>query len=126
MNVSVFTVSSTELEVTWTEVPAIHRNGIITRYEILYEPLNTFEGLIGFNNVTVLHPGLIDTLTGLEEDVEYNVSIRAYTVVGPGPYSGPVSNRTLQDGKSESTYLPYETIMVKSMSYCVIGILAHM
>ena len=99
MNVSVFTASSTELRVTWNEVDPIDQNGIITQYEILYEPLNTFGGLIGPNSVTVLHPILIHTLTGLEQDIEYNVSIRAYTVVGPGPYSEPVRGGTLQDGK---------------------------
>ena len=26
-------------------------------------------------------------LSGLEEFVEYNISVRAYTSVGPGPYS---------------------------------------
>ena len=27
------------------------------------------------------------TLTGLQEFVEYNISVRAYTSVGPGPFS---------------------------------------
>ena len=36
--------------------------------------------------------------TDLEEFVNYNISVRAYTSVGPGPYSDPVTARTLEDG----------------------------
>ena len=38
-------------------------------------------------------------LTELEEYVEYNISVRAYTSVGPGPYSEEVTERTDEDGK---------------------------
>ena len=37
-------------------------------------------------------------ITGLEEDVRYNITVRAYTSVGPGPHSDPVSETTLEDG----------------------------
>ena len=38
-------------------------------------------------------------LTGLEEYVEYNITVRAYTSVGPGPYSDPpITERTMEDG----------------------------
>ena len=40
------------------------------------------------------------TLTGLQEFTEYNISVRAYTSVGPGPYSEEVTNRTFEDGES--------------------------
>ena len=47
------------------------------------------------------------TLTGLEEYVEYTVTVRAYTAAGVGPYSTlSASSRTDQDGKFiNSTYL---------------------
>ena len=35
-------------------------------------------------------------LEGLEEYVEYSVRIRAYTSVGPGPFSVALANRTLE------------------------------
>ena len=38
-------------------------------------------------------------LGGLQEYVEYNISVRAYTIVGPGPFSPAVNNRTFEDGK---------------------------
>ncbi len=39
-------------------------------------------------------------LTGLEENLEYNVSVRAYTSVGPGPYSPEDMEITFEDGRS--------------------------
>ena len=38
-------------------------------------------------------------LTDLEEDVEYSIRVRAYTSVGPGPFSAVVMNRTFEDGR---------------------------
>ena len=90
-------MSPTEIEVSWEEVPAIDENGVITMYEIQFVPLETFEGQISANTTTISQ--LNTTLTGLQEYVEYNISVRAYTSVGPGPYSDLVVNRTLEDGK---------------------------
>ena len=39
-------------------------------------------------------------LGGLQEYVEYNISVRAYTSVGPGPFSPTGNNQTFEDGKS--------------------------
>ena len=106
-------VSSTEIEVSWEEVPAINENGVITIYEVLYTPLMTFGGQIATDsvNTTVLNitltgtaivtaPATTTNLTGLQEYVEYSISVRAYTSVGPGPYSDPLTRRTLEDGKA--------------------------
>ena len=38
-------------------------------------------------------------LGGLQEYVEYNITVGAYTIVGPGPFSPGVNNRTFEDGK---------------------------
>ena len=40
-------------------------------------------------------------LTGLEEYVEYNISVRAYTRAGSGPHSDPVTKMTDMDSKGE-------------------------
>ena len=37
-------------------------------------------------------------LGGLQEYVEYNIIVRAYTIVGPGPFSPAVNNRTAENG----------------------------
>ncbi len=39
------------------------------------------------------------TLKMLEEYVEYNISVRAYTSVGAGPFSVGIVNQTLEAGK---------------------------
>ena len=98
-NVSATALSSTEIEVSWEEVPYCDRNGMIT-YEIRYEPLETFEELI-YTNTTNIYTAMLNiTLTGLEEYVEYDITVRAYTSEGPGPYSDPpVTERTLENGK---------------------------
>ena len=97
VNIVISAVSSTEIEVLWEEVPAINENGVITVYEVLYTPLMTFEGQISANTTNTSQ--LNSTLTGLQEYVEYSISVRAYTSVGPGPYSDGVVERTFEDGK---------------------------
>ena len=37
-------------------------------------------------------------LISLEEYVEYDVTVKAHTVIGAGPYSTAVTSRTLEDG----------------------------
>ena len=74
----------------WTEVPKIDQNGVITQYEVMV-------ATIAF--VTINTTKMSVTLMDLEEYVEYNISVRAYTSVGPGPYSVGILGRTLQDGK---------------------------
>ena len=95
-DVTATTVSSTEILVSWDVVPAIDQNGIIILYEVQYEPLMTFGQLMTMamstSNTSIV-------LGGLQEYVEYNISVRAYTSVGPGPFSPGVNNRTFEDGK---------------------------
>ena len=68
-------------------------------YEILFIPLETFDGQISADTVNTSDGSvLMMVLAGLEEYVEYNISVRAYTSSGPGPYSDPVTERTLEDG----------------------------
>ena len=88
-------LSSTEIQVNWTEVPGRDQNGIITQYEVMYEPLMTFGVL---NTTTVNTTNLSIILISLEEYVDYNISVRAYTSVGPGPFSEGIVRRTLEDG----------------------------
>ena len=89
-------ISSTEIMVTWEEVLPIDQNGIITIYEVQYEPLQFLESL---STLVTNTNDMAVNLTNLQEYVEYSVSVRAYTIVGPGPYSDPVTERTLEDRK---------------------------
>ena len=96
-NVEPTTISSTEILVSWDEVPAIDQNGIILRYEVQYEPLMTFSGQLTTMAMNTSNTSIV--LGGLQEYVEYNITVRAYTSVGPGPFSPGVDNRTFEDGK---------------------------
>ena len=91
-------LSSTEIQVNWTEIPEMEQNGIITEYEVMYEPLMTFGGVLTTTTVNTIATNMFITLTGLQEYVVYNISVRAYTRVGPGPYSVEIVRRTLEDG----------------------------
>ena len=94
-NVQATAISSTEIMVTWDEVPGLDQNGIIIDYEVQIEPLDfpadIMTNLLNTTNLSIC-------VTGLEEYVNYNINVRAYTSVGPGPYSDPVTARTLEDG----------------------------
>ena len=79
----------------WAEVPTIDENGVIVNYEVQVEPLDFTDVLtIIYVNTTTLSTVVSD----LQEFVRYNFSVRAYTSVGPGPFSPPVTERTLEDG----------------------------
>ena len=85
------------ISVTWKEIPSIDENGIITTYEILYEDNMTSERI----NTTNLSLIIVE----LKEFTHYNISVRAYTGVGPGPYSVPITNQTEEDGKFTIAWL---------------------
>ena len=90
-------LSSTEIRVCWDQVPTINRNGEITMYEVQYDPLQTFDGQISTETANTSF--MCTNLTGLEEYVEYSISVRAYTSKGPGPYSDSVTERTDTESK---------------------------
>ena len=96
-NVQALTSSSTAILVIWDSVPGIDRNGIITQYEVEFNQ-STFSEISTSNLTTTNGSQLMVKLEGLEEYVEYSVQVRAYTSVGPGPFSVAIMNTTLEDG----------------------------
>ncbi len=56
-------------------------------YEVLYQPLETFDGAIGTLAVNVSSTEMMLVLRKLEESVSYIIVVRAYTSTGAGPYS---------------------------------------
>lgn len=105
LNVMSQVLSSTSISVAWDEITPVDVNGIFTTYEVLFVPLDTFSERIGpemDNTTNTLY--LID---GLEEYVNYNISVRAYTRVGSGPYSVPITNQTFEDSKLQCTYIHF-------------------
>jgi len=97
-NVKALTTSSTVILVIWDPVPDVDQNGIITQYEVEFNQSTVNE--ISTSNLTTTNgTQLMVEIEGLEEYIEYFVRVRAYTSVGPGPFTLSVMNRTLEDGK---------------------------
>ena len=85
--------------VSWGPVPLIDQNGIITEYEVMYEPLETFNGSIETQTANVSGSDMTITLMELEEFVNYSISVRAYTSVGAGPYGSEGFAMTNESGE---------------------------
>ncbi len=109
-------ISSTSVMVTWDMVPPIDQNGDITMYEVLYQPLETFSNTL--QSLTVNTPVTV-ILTNLQEYVEYNISVRAYTSEGEGPCSTDIIERTFEDGKLTFGTSRYTTLGSVSQERCV-------
>ena len=100
-------VSPTEVEVAWLEVDQIHRNGIITVYEVDYQPMNDF-GSEGVSRVNTTNTIIV--LTDLHESIQYNITVRAFTSVGPGPFSSSVASVTHEAGMLHYLITRYDAV----------------
>ena len=83
--------------VTWEDIPLIDQNGVIIIYEVLYESLETLRGSVSEQKLNTTN--FFATLVDLEEFVNYSISIRGYTIVGPGIYSVPIIVMTSEASK---------------------------
>ena len=81
-------ISPTEIETSWNEVDPIYQNGIIILYEVDYQPAQMFNGSMTVDVVNTTNTTIV--LTDLHESVQYNITVRAYTNIGPGPFSSHV------------------------------------
>lgn len=97
-NITTSPQSSTEIHVSWSAVPSLDQNGVITLYEVQYEPLVTFDGALATSTSNTMSMSLV--LYDLQEYVTYSISVRAYTSAGPGVYSQPIIEQTLEDGEA--------------------------
>ena len=92
------TLSETEMLVVWTEVA--DSSDAAVNFYTLEVCQSTFPEAQLPASFLAQTPGDQTELLleGLEEYVQYSVRVRAETDSGPGPYSAPVSNTTLQAG----------------------------
>ena len=97
-NPSSTTLNATAIQVQWEEVPEIDQNGKIIYYEVQVD-LSQFQN-VRFENASGSE--LLIVIGELEEFVEYSFTIRAYTIVGPGPYSDVTSNKTDEAGEENA------------------------
>ena len=93
-SVTAFVLTTSSVTVAWEEVPATQLNGILATYEVRFQPTGQMGGATVLQNSTEQNT----IVTGLNGNVNYSVSVRAYTAVGPGPYSDPAVPITTQPG----------------------------
>ena len=96
-NVEAMATSPTAILVTWEPVSEINRNGNITHYEVEFNQ-SRLSDIAMSNSSETEGPVLMLLLANLQEDVEYQIRVRAHTSVGPGPYSTAVLSTTFEDG----------------------------
>ena len=88
---TVIDVGSTFIELRWDALSPSEQNGVLRQYRVLVMEVETgrnhsLSTTSSYTSVTNLHPFY-----------SYNVTVAAVTV-SIGPYSPPISVRTLQDG----------------------------
>ncbi|XP_058279999.1 receptor-type tyrosine-protein phosphatase delta isoform X10 [Hirundo rustica] len=84
--------TSTSVQLTWQMPLLAERNGVITKYTVLYRDINVAYQPV---ELPVVPADTTMTLSGLKPDTTYDVKVRAHTSKGPGPYSPSVQFRTL-------------------------------
>ena len=106
LNIIATTINSSKINVSWETFPQIDHNGVLTEYEVQY---NQSVAVISHPpTATEIVPANTTSLvlTGLGALLNYTVTVRAFTIVGPGgPYS-PDSATAETDPDSKSYCTP--------------------
>ena len=87
-NVTLTTISSTRILVTWEEPPLADKNGVVTSYDISISPSDG-------QHIQVEASLRTYTFRNLNHLTDYSVRVRARTLPGPGPYCDPVTVTTM-------------------------------
>ncbi|XP_022810231.1 receptor-type tyrosine-protein phosphatase F-like [Stylophora pistillata] len=85
-------VNKTTFNISWTTLPREQSNGDVILYNVKVELLSrgTRQKRASVSSKTVNTTNTFILLSGLLLCSQYQVSVRAYTKIGPGPYSPPV------------------------------------
>ena len=92
-------ISPRTINTTWEPPPLYHLGGVITSYTLTYRGMERDTSL-KTKILTVLNGSIYITpaLTDLEEDTHYEISVRANTSVGAGPWTN-LTVHTPEDGE---------------------------
>ena len=95
-NVTAVSKTFNSIHVTWDKVLEKQRHGIIIKYQV-----KVLQGT--WNKTSVYSKNYTDPdIRGLQMMETYQVQVRAYTRIGPGPYSLPAINvTTIEEGICE-------------------------
>ena len=92
-NVSSSEVNYTTNKITWAELPKGAANGVIKLYEVRLELKESCLKVdFTFHSMNTTKSSVL--LTGFWMCAKYEVSVRGYTVAGPGPYSKAIVAQT--------------------------------
>ena len=95
-NLMIISPDSTSLMLSWDHPLPQDRNGIITDY-LIYVQISDGSEEIFMRNANSNETTF--TVEGLEEFIEYNISVAAVTGAGEGNETGKVIQRTLNDSE---------------------------
>lgn len=118
-NISISNVTSTTISITWLRLPPQERNGEILQYEVIYNPLETFDGAITSMAINTSNSTFSVVIRNLEENVNYSISLRAYTSAGEGPTSPEIFTATDEDGKTKSTIIMQKKCQSKMIVFII-------
>ena len=111
---SVNAISPRTINTTWEPPPPYHLGGVITSYTLTYRGVERDTSL-NTKILTVLNGSIYITpaLTDLEEDTHYEISVRANTIVGAGPWAS-ITVYTPEDGELNFSFALRFTISCES------------
>ena len=101
--VTVQSVSTTDVQLVISPPPSIEQNGPIIAYEIRIETFrfSIASELRNTTDIPAVYPLTLNVTfnaSSLQEFVEYNISVRAYTSAGASEFSSIVQQTTSQAG----------------------------
>ena len=99
-NVQGYNTSSNSIRVTWAGVAAVHQNGIIVSYRVSYQAIGGSFINGAKRDAQVADASKQADLTGLEANVDYNITVYASTSAGEGPSSISIVVKTAEAGKA--------------------------
>ena len=101
-NVLSIEIGRTEYQITWDVLPREVANGFIKIYQVrllLKESCSSVDASFNSTFNTTKTEMLLSSLSICSR---YEVSVRAFTVAGPGPYSEPLVIQTLGESKKQN------------------------
>ncbi|XP_035824249.1 protein sidekick-2 isoform X2 [Aplysia californica] len=114
VRVTVTSLSSTDLEITWQPPPKDNINGVLIGYTVLYwsSPTDTCEER---SPNSLLESGLSVLLEDLNPYTIYCSTVQAVNLAGTGPKSSLIARRTLEDRPGPPANLRFSNIGLEEL-----------
>ena len=106
------------INASWMMLECQDRHGNIILYGVRFSSSNFMDSVNQTFNTSSGDKTSLE-MTGLEEFANYTIEVRAYTAVGPGPYSNAILIQTLPDSKCIATYVCVCMVCMVCLCVCV-------